>query len=116
MRRISELAVLGAAMLIGTVAAVYAEPPLVAELGAAAAQLAALPPEGTTLASLMLPMVIVYPPDNNKPSTRGFGPRAGSARTVTATHFRVWAGYDAEVTLHPYTSGVGPCPEGSNST
>ena len=32
-------------------------------------------------------------------------------RTVTAPHFRVPAGYDADVALHPYTSGLGPCPQ-----
>ncbi len=27
-------------------------------------------------------------------------------------HFRVWPGYDADARLHPYTSNMGPCPEG----
>jgi len=27
-------------------------------------------------------------------------------------HYQVPAGYDSDVTLHPYTSGIGPCPEG----
>jgi hypothetical protein len=35
---------------------------------------------------------------------------------VRATHFRVWAGYDADVALHPYTSNCGPCPEGQIGT
>lgn len=28
-------------------------------------------------------------------------------------HYRVPAGYDADVALHPYTSGLGPCTEGA---
>jgi hypothetical protein len=28
-------------------------------------------------------------------------------------HYRVPAGYDADVALHPYTSGIGPCTEGA---
>jgi hypothetical protein len=27
-------------------------------------------------------------------------------------HYQVPVGYDADVTPHPYTSGIGPCPEG----
>ena len=30
-------------------------------------------------------------------------------RGVTAPHYRVPAGYDADIALHPYTSGLGPC-------
>lgn len=29
-------------------------------------------------------------------------------------HYRVPAGYDADVALHPYTSGLGPCTEGAS--
>lgn len=32
-------------------------------------------------------------------------------RAVTAPHYRVPAGYDADVALHPYTSGLGPCTQ-----
>ncbi len=42
------------------------------------------------------------------------GPRASSAGTVRSGTFQVWAGYDADVSLHPYPSGIGPCTEGVN--
>ncbi|HTW50869.1 MAG TPA: hypothetical protein VME45_03135 [Stellaceae bacterium] len=29
----------------------------------------------------------------------------------TAPHYRVPAGYDSDVALHPYTSGLGPCTQ-----
>ena len=38
------------------------------------------------------------------------GQQAGAGR------FRVWPGYDADVTLHPYTSEMRPCPEGALGT
>jgi hypothetical protein len=28
-------------------------------------------------------------------------------------HWTVPAGYDSDVTMHPYTSGIGPCVEGA---
>ncbi|HWB49751.1 MAG TPA: hypothetical protein VG651_11620 [Stellaceae bacterium] len=28
-------------------------------------------------------------------------------------HYQVPAGYDSDTALHPYTSGIGPCPEGA---
>jgi hypothetical protein len=28
-------------------------------------------------------------------------------------HYKVPAGYDSDVSLHPYTSGLGPCTEGA---
>ena len=29
-------------------------------------------------------------------------------------HYQVPAGYDSDVTMHPYTSGIGPCTEGAS--
>jgi hypothetical protein len=29
-------------------------------------------------------------------------------------HYKVPPGYDADGSLHPYTSGIGPCPEGAS--
>jgi hypothetical protein len=34
--------------------------------------------------------------------------------TPNPGHYRVPAGYDADVALHPYTSGIGPCTEGAS--
>lgn len=31
----------------------------------------------------------------------------------SSPHYRVPAGYDANVAMHPYTSGLGPCTEGA---
>lgn len=52
-----------------------------------------------------------YPPPYGAPATTlpevvvpGHGP---------SPHYRVPAGYDADVALHPYTSGLGPCTEGA---
>jgi hypothetical protein len=41
-----------------------------------------------------------------------FSLRASSANTVRADHYEVPPGYDNDVALHPYTSGLGPCPQG----
>jgi|SRR5215469_10752829 len=35
-------------------------------------------------------------------------------RAATPPHYQVPAGYDADVALHPYTSGFGPCTEGAS--
>jgi len=50
--------------------------------------------QGAAAAAATLPEVVVHP--------RNPG------------HYRVPAGYDSNVALHPYTSGLGPCPEGAN--
>lgn len=46
------------------------------------------------MAAVTLPEIVVHP--RNPP------------------HFTVPAGYDADAALHPYTSGLGPCPEGAS--
>jgi hypothetical protein len=33
---------------------------------------------------------------------------------ISAQHYKVPTGYDADVSLHPYTSGIGPCAEGAS--
>ena len=53
-------------------------------------------------------------PDVFVPGAHGYGgytTRAAPGRS--APHYRVPAGYDADVALHPYTSGLGPCPQGA---
>jgi hypothetical protein len=35
---------------------------------------------------------------------------------ASAQHYTVPPGYDADVSLHPYTSGVGVCPEGAQAS
>lgn len=32
---------------------------------------------------------------------------------IYTQHYRVPVGYDADVAMHPYTSNIGPCPEGA---
>jgi hypothetical protein len=78
--------------------------------GATATQIAALAPGGASPNAIRLPNLTVFPP-GNQPYTSRSGPRGGSANTVTVAHFRVWAGYDANVALHPYTSNLGPGAE-----
>ena len=43
-------------------------------------------------------------------SSPGVGPRVSSFGTVRAEHYEVPADFDTNVSLHPYTSGVGPWP------
>jgi len=63
----------------------------------AVAQTAYLPPyQAPAAATTTLPQVVV------------------PGRAATSPHYRVPAGYDADVALHPYTSGVGPCTEGAS--
>jgi hypothetical protein len=47
------------------------------------------------------------------------GPRASSGDfwpDRPQPHFQEPPGYDSNVTLHPYTSGLGPCPQGQGKT
>jgi hypothetical protein len=41
-----------------------------------------------------------------------FSLRVSSANTIRAEHYQVPPDFDNDVTLHPYTSGLGPCPHG----
>jgi hypothetical protein len=108
-------AALSVAMFTGVALAAYADPVQRADVGPTRTRIAALPHDGEAPNSI--PPVTVHAPAEGPayydPYTTGLGPRASSANTVKAEHFRVWAGYDADVALHPYTSNVGPCAEGA---
>jgi hypothetical protein len=104
-----KFVVVSAAMVIA-IAAAYADPVPSADAGTAATQLAALAPAGASPNAVALPDHAVYAPES-QPYASGFSPRGGSANTVRAAHFHVWAGYDASVWLHPYTSNIGPGTE-----
>ena len=41
-----------------------------------------------------------------------FSLRVSSEHTVRAEHYEVPSDYDSDVAMHPYTSGLGPCPHG----
>jgi hypothetical protein len=41
-----------------------------------------------------------------------FSPRVSSQNTVQTEHYQVPPDFDSDVALHPYTSVLGPCPEG----
>jgi hypothetical protein len=66
-------------------------------------------------AAATLPEVVVRPrPDPSwyyDPYTSGHVQRPSSLNHVAFRHFKVPAGYDANVAMHPYTSGMGPCTE-----
>jgi hypothetical protein len=65
-------------------------------------QLGAISPDKATPDTVTLPSVTVIehaPVANATPAAPSPG------------HFEVWTGYDSDVALHPYTSGLGPCPQ-----
>jgi hypothetical protein len=41
-----------------------------------------------------------------------FGLRASSQNSIRAEHYQVPSDFDNHVALHPYTSVLGPCPQG----
>jgi hypothetical protein len=92
------------------IAIAYADPVQISDVGTAATQIAALAASDASPNTIALPDLAAYAPES-QPYMNGFSPRGGSANTVRATHFQVWAGYDASVALHPYTSNIGPGPE-----
>lgn len=64
---------------------------------------------------LKLPEVVVHPQSwSYDPYVHGQGPRASSMDRIKPEHFTVPVGYDFNVALHPYTSGIGPCTEGAS--
>ena len=66
-------------------------------------------------AALKLPQVVVHPDSwYYDPYVGGRGQKASSMDHIKSEHFVVPTGYDADVTMHPYTSLLGPCPEGAN--
>jgi hypothetical protein len=109
MHVLCKFAMVSAAMFTG-IATAYADPVRLSDAKPAATQLAALVPAGASPNAVALPDLIVYAPES-QPYASGFSPRGGSANTVRAAHFHVWAGYDASVALHPYTSNIGPGTE-----
>jgi hypothetical protein len=70
-------------------------------------------------AAVTLPEVIVHPNHENDPRYYDpyvgsqHGPRASSEQNIPAGHYKVPVGYDSNVSMHPYTSLIGPCPEGA---
>jgi len=69
---------------------------------------------GTTPSFITLPQVVVHPQSwYYNPYTHGHGQKASSLNEIPFSQFKVSVGYDADVTLHPYTSGLGPCTEGA---
>jgi hypothetical protein len=88
----------------------YAAPVQLSDAGTTATQIAVLPRGGASPNAIALPVLVVYAPES-QPYTNGFSPRGGSENTVRAAHFQVWAGYDASVALHPYSSNIGPGTE-----
>jgi hypothetical protein len=85
MSNLLKSAALGAAIL--SVVAIV-------DTASAQTQLSALPPSSSTPV-IQLPSVNVL----------GY---------VPPTHFQAPPGYDTDVSMHPYTSGIGPCPEGAS--
>lgn len=59
-----------------------------------------------------------YPPPYQAPdaATTTLPEVVVPGRAVTSPRYRVPAGYDGDVALHPYTSGLGPCAEGAVSS
>ena len=84
-----------------------------AVLGAAFLAAAAVAANADTTPSTTLPEVTVVPPA--APNT-DVGPRASSHNTIRYTHFQVWKGYDADVTMHPYDNTVSGCIANPTST
>jgi hypothetical protein len=77
-------------------------------------ELAALPRADATPApnSVTLPEVTVFGFKNDpRPYSRsGVGPRVSSFGPVRTEHYQVLEDFDANIALHPYTSGIGPWP------
>ena len=104
-----KFAVASLAMFTG-VATPYADPVQLSDVGMAPVQIAAAATSDVVPNAIALQDRTLYAPDS-QPYTSGFSTRGGSANTVRAPHFQVWAGYDSSVTLHPYTSNLGPGTE-----
>jgi hypothetical protein len=68
------------------------------------------PSATSTAANVTLPEITVAAPY----SCRGLGPRVSSFAANRTEHYEVPADFDANVQLHPYTSGMGPWPGPGN--
>ena len=86
MYKLYQPATLGAAFLIGLAFPANAGQ---SRTAAPETEVAALPP---TVPATVLPPVVVSAPKHD---------------------YHVPPGFDVDVALHPYTSGLGPCPEGA---
>ena len=64
------------------------------------------PAAPSTSSSITLPEVTVYAPY----SCHGLGPRVSSCGTIRNEHYEVPLDFEANVAMHPYTSGMGPWP------
>ena len=130
MPTIGKATVLGAALLVGIVIAANADPlsrPCTKTAGATVngmggagpigspqspgLELAALPPANAAPASdsLTLPDVTVLAPTpppgyHMVPYVNAYGHK------TMVRHYQVPPGYDANLNMHPYTSGIGPWP------
>ena len=87
-----------------------------------------MPQRSISLASLaLLATVLLSPapalaqvsPDYGDPYTSHMGPRASSGDfwpDGAQPRFQEPPGYDNNPLMHPYTSGIGPCPQGQGKT
>jgi hypothetical protein len=71
----------------------------------------------TVAGTVTLPEVVVHPRPQAwyyDPYTSGRAQRPSSLNHIPFHHFKVPVGYDSDMTMHPYTSGFGPCTEGAS--
>jgi len=122
--------VLGTALLVGITVVANAEPvPPTGDKSAASGaavpsgarqlsgnEVSALPPSDAkpTRDSIKLPGVSVVAPYSHT-YTSGVGPKAGPNRVLRVAHYEVPPGYDVDVTMHPYTSAIGPSEYGART-
>jgi hypothetical protein len=67
-----------------------------------------------TAATIALPEIVVHPQSwYYNPYVHGQGQKASSLNDIPLSHFKVPLGYHADIALHVYTSGLGPCTEGA---
>jgi|SRR6202041_1262880 hypothetical protein len=107
----SRSVTVGAVIFTALVTAAHADPVSQSNIPVATPQIAQM-----TAPSVKLPPVVVHPVPqswNYDPYTDGHGPRPSSMNSRKAEHYKVPVGYDSNVAMHPYTSGIGPCAEGA---
>lgn len=77
-------------------------------------QVAAISPP----AAVTLPEVTVHPQPSQgwyyDPYTSGRAVKSSSLNHIPFSHFKVPVGYDSNMMMHPYTTGMGPCTEGAS--
>ena len=87
--------ILGAAFLAGVAIAANADPASTGAAGTVANGMSGSQPQGRGLAAL--PPSIATPPPN-------------SVTLPETQRYQMPSDFEANVNLHPYTSGLGPCP------